>query len=168
VICRPRGDRPLRRAHHRPPGFDRHRIEETNRGPRVITSLPRAPLPSARNEQSRRLDLHHLSKRKWAPVELAHTAGRIRACAAIITAGIARLVISGYSERGDPSVRLERKFLAVNTQSNSANLGYNVISKYAGAGVDYICLDEPEVRLEALSSVCLFGHHRRHNTILSS
>jgi len=36
-------------------------------------------------------------------------------------------------------------FLAVNTQSNSANHGYNLISKYARA--DYICIDEPEVRL---------------------
>lgn len=37
------------------------------------------------------------------------------------------------------------KFLAVNTQTNSANLGYNLITKYSRA--DYICIDEPEVRL---------------------
>ena len=35
--------------------------------------------------------------------------------------------------------------LAVNTQANSANLGYNVITKYPCA--DYVCLDEPEARL---------------------
>ncbi len=40
-------------------------------------------------------------------------------------------------------------FTAVNTQSNSANLGYNVISKYEGTGIDYACLDEPEARLDA-------------------
>jgi len=37
------------------------------------------------------------------------------------------------------------KFLAVNTQTNSANAGFNLITKYPKA--DYICLDEPELRL---------------------
>ena len=36
-------------------------------------------------------------------------------------------------------------FLAVNAQSNSANHGYNLISKYGRA--DYICIDQPEARL---------------------
>lgn len=36
-------------------------------------------------------------------------------------------------------------FLAVNTQTNSANAGFNLITKYPRA--DYICLDEPEMRL---------------------
>jgi len=36
-------------------------------------------------------------------------------------------------------------FLAVNTQANSANSGFNVITKYPSAR--YICLDEPELRL---------------------
>ncbi len=38
------------------------------------------------------------------------------------------------------------KFLAVNTQSNAGNMGYNTISKYSRA--DYVCIDEPEIRLE--------------------
>lgn len=38
-----------------------------------------------------------------------------------------------------------RSFLAVNTQSNSANLGYNLIVKYPRA--DYVCIDAPEARL---------------------
>ena len=37
------------------------------------------------------------------------------------------------------------RFLAVNTQSNSANLGYNLITKYGRA--DYVCIDAPEARL---------------------
>lgn len=37
------------------------------------------------------------------------------------------------------------KFLAVNVQTNSANLGFNVITKFPRA--DYICIDEPEIRL---------------------
>lgn len=36
-------------------------------------------------------------------------------------------------------------FLAVNAQSNSANHGYNLISKYRRA--DYVCIDGPEARL---------------------
>jgi bifunctional ADP-heptose synthase (sugar kinase/adenylyltransferase) len=37
------------------------------------------------------------------------------------------------------------RFLAVNTQSNSANLGYNLITRYPRA--DYVCIDAPEARL---------------------
>lgn len=37
------------------------------------------------------------------------------------------------------------KSLAVNAQSNSANLGYNLITKYNKA--DYICIDAPEAQL---------------------
>jgi len=38
------------------------------------------------------------------------------------------------------------RFLAVNTQTNAGNLGYNFISKYPRA--DFIAIAEPEVRLE--------------------
>ncbi len=37
------------------------------------------------------------------------------------------------------------RFLAVNTQTNSANAGYNLITKYPRA--DFVCIDEPEIRL---------------------
>lgn len=37
------------------------------------------------------------------------------------------------------------KYLAINCQTNSANLGFNLITKYSKA--DYICIDEPELRL---------------------
>jgi len=36
-------------------------------------------------------------------------------------------------------------FLAINVQTNSANLGFNLITKFKRA--DYICIDEPELRL---------------------
>ena len=39
------------------------------------------------------------------------------------------------------------KFLALNTQSNSANLGFNPVTKYRRA--DFVCIDEPELRLAA-------------------
>ena len=39
----------------------------------------------------------------------------------------------------------ESKFLAVNAQTNSANVGFNLITKYPRA--DYVCIDDPEMRL---------------------
>jgi sugar/nucleoside kinase (ribokinase family) len=36
-------------------------------------------------------------------------------------------------------------FLAVNTQANSANYGFNTVTKYPRA--DYVCIDGPEARL---------------------
>ena len=39
------------------------------------------------------------------------------------------------------------KFIAVNTQTNAGNRGYNTISKYPRA--DYICIDDPEIRYDA-------------------
>lgn len=37
------------------------------------------------------------------------------------------------------------KFLALNTQTNSSNIGFNLVTKFPRA--DYICIDEPELRL---------------------
>ena len=37
------------------------------------------------------------------------------------------------------------KFLAINAQTNSANIGFNLITKYSRA--DYVCIDDPEMRL---------------------
>lgn len=39
----------------------------------------------------------------------------------------------------------EARFLAVNAQTNSANYGFNLISRYKKA--DYVCIDAPEARL---------------------
>lgn len=47
------------------------------------------------------------------------------------------------------------RFLAVNTQSNSANLGYNLITKYPRA--DYVCIDAPEARLAMSDRVATIG-----------
>lgn len=44
------------------------------------------------------------------------------------------------------------RFLAVNTQTNSANIGYNLITKYPRA--DYICIDEPEAKLAVGDKFC--------------
>ena len=42
-----------------------------------------------------------------------------------------------------------KKFLALNTQSNSANHGFNAVTNYDRA--DYVAIDEPELRLAARS-----------------
>ncbi len=54
----------------------------------------------------------------------------------------------GHGMIGRSTVNLlseKSKFLAVNTQSNSANMGYNLIHKYPRA--DFVCIDAPEARL---------------------
>ncbi len=52
----------------------------------------------------------------------------------------------GFITRDIVEVLCKRsKFLAVNTQTNSANMGFNLITKYKRA--DYVCIDEPEIRL---------------------
>ena len=53
----------------------------------------------------------------------------------------------GFLNRTITGVLNKAKFLAVNAQSNSANMGYNLITKYDR--MDYLCIDEPEVRLAA-------------------
>jgi rfaE bifunctional protein nucleotidyltransferase chain/domain len=39
------------------------------------------------------------------------------------------------------------RFLALNTQANAANLGFNLVTKYPRA--EYVCIDEAEIRLAA-------------------
>ena len=52
----------------------------------------------------------------------------------------------GFLGRRAATTLSERsRFVAVNTQANSANMGFNLITKYAHA--DYVCIDEPEIRL---------------------
>jgi len=51
------------------------------------------------------------------------------------------------TERAVESVCQKAKFLAVNTQANAGNRGFNTVSKYPRA--DFISLGEPEVRLDA-------------------
>ena len=49
------------------------------------------------------------------------------------------------TRRGASHLAEKAPFLAVNTQTNSANMGYNLITKYPRA--DYVCIDKPEIRL---------------------
>jgi len=45
------------------------------------------------------------------------------------------------------AIEKDAKILAINTQINAANAGYNLITKYHNP--NYVCLDEPEIRLAA-------------------
>ncbi len=56
----------------------------------------------------------------------------------------------GHGLMTEPATRAATeasRFAAVNAQSNSANMGYNLVTKYKRA--DYICVDAPEARLAA-------------------
>ena len=48
-------------------------------------------------------------------------------------------------------LKQKAKFLSINCQSNSANLGFNLITKYPKS--DFICIDEPELRLAASDNI---------------
>lgn len=45
------------------------------------------------------------------------------------------------------NLKEKAKFLAINCQTNSANMGFNLITKYQKC--DYICIDEPELKFAA-------------------
>jgi len=49
------------------------------------------------------------------------------------------------SPRAASAIASRTRFLAVNTQANAANFGFNLITKYPRAS--YVCIDEPEIRL---------------------
>jgi len=54
----------------------------------------------------------------------------------------------GHGIIGDSTVDLlceKSRFLAVNTQTNAGNAGFNLITKYPRA--DYVCIDTPEARM---------------------
>lgn len=56
----------------------------------------------------------------------------------------------GHDAIGESAINLicrHAKFLAVNTQTNTLNFGFNLITKYPRA--DYLCIDLPEARLAA-------------------
>jgi bifunctional ADP-heptose synthase (sugar kinase/adenylyltransferase) len=57
------------------------------------------------------------------------------------------LVVTDFGHGAMPEVYPGGKFFAVNAQTNSANIGYNLITKYESA--DYIVIDESEARLAA-------------------
>jgi bifunctional ADP-heptose synthase (sugar kinase/adenylyltransferase) len=58
----------------------------------------------------------------------------------------------GHGMLGPQAVEVlceQARFLAINTQVNAGNLGFNTVSKYRRA--DFVCVSEVEIRLEARS-----------------
>src|SRR6185436_18255219 len=49
------------------------------------------------------------------------------------------------TEAATRAITSRSRFVAVNAQSNSANMGFNLVTKYDRAG--YVCIDTPEARL---------------------
>jgi len=62
-----------------------------------------------------------------------------------VAEGYDAIVVADFGHGEIPA--LPDGFIAVNAQTNSANIGYNLITKYTRA--DYIVIDEPEARLAA-------------------
>jgi rfaE bifunctional protein nucleotidyltransferase chain/domain len=64
----------------------------------------------------------------------------------------------GHGLIGPSSIECQQskaRFLAVNAQSNSANLGYNLVTRYRRA--DYLCIDAPEARLAMGDRISAIG-----------
>jgi rfaE bifunctional protein nucleotidyltransferase chain/domain len=64
----------------------------------------------------------------------------------------------GHGLIGPSAVRAlteHSRFLAVNAQSNSANMGYNLVTKYPKA--DYVCIDAPEARIALSDRISPIG-----------
>jgi rfaE bifunctional protein nucleotidyltransferase chain/domain len=74
----------------------------------------------------------------------------------------------GHGLLGSSSIELLSRtapFLAVNCQSNSANLGFNLITKYPRS--DYVCIDAPEARLATADRTSPIGEvARRLETLI--
>lgn len=62
-----------------------------------------------------------------------------------VPTGYDAIIVADFGHGEMPAI--PSGFLAVNAQTNSANVGYNLITKYDHA--DYIVIDEPEARLAA-------------------
>jgi len=76
----------------------------------------------------------------------AEVIGKFAGCAAdydlVIATDFGHGMLTGKIRQ---ELQTRSRFLAVNAQSNSANHGFNLITKYRRA--DYVCIDAPEARL---------------------
>lgn len=73
---------------------------------------------------------------------LAHIKKKIRSYDIVIVSDFGHGMLSGNLIR---LLEKHARFLAINVQSNSANMGFNLVTKYRRA--DLVCIDELEIRL---------------------
>ena len=128
-------------------------VRESLRPNCKLDSVSRPEAPSTRKVRfvdpgyMRKLfEVYHMDDSPLVPPLQDEVDGRIEA--AIADADLVIAADFGHGMIGRSTVKLlteKAKFLAVNTQTNSANTGYNLITKYPRA--DYICIDAPEARL---------------------
>lgn len=137
-------------------GDSRERFIRDNLKPNVtLTPLYREGAPTTR--KSRYIDPSYLQKLfevyfiDDSPLP-AHVEDQLKALIAERAGGFDLVVAADFGHgllRGDAIAMMaeQSRFLAVNTQTNSANYGYNLITRYPKA--DYVCIDAPEARLAA-------------------
>ena len=119
----------------------------------ALTVVHRPDVPSTRKVRfidpgyMRKLfEVYHMDDSPLVPPLQDEVDGRIEE--AIAGADLVIAADFGHGLIGRSTVKLlteKSKFLAVNTQTNSANTGFNLITKYPRA--DYLCIDTPEARL---------------------
>lgn len=117
---------------------------------RVITTHGRPTIVKRRFLEpsflTKMFELQYLDDTPFGAEDSARVADAVRA--AIPGHDLLVAADFGHGMLTDPVKELlsrSGKYLAVNTQTNSANLGFNPITRYSH--VDYACIDEPEVRL---------------------
>lgn len=125
-----------------------------------LSAIRRADKPTTRKtrfiDQDDLRKLFELYTMDDAPLDAAEEA----ACTGLIAerAGDFDLVIVtdfGHgliTEAGIESLTRHARFLAVNAQTNSANRGFNLVTRYPRA--DYVCIDAPEARLACAEKSC--------------
>lgn len=87
------------------------------------------------------------SKERIAPPELERERFNVRLIEAVRDADVVVVIDFGHGLMDAKARHIVEgaKFLAVNAQTNAANHGFNMVTKYERA--HYICVDEPEARL---------------------
>ena len=119
----------------------------------TVYSVERAMAPTVRkvryvdrNQMRKMFEVYHMDDQPLAEGTQAQVNDFIRSKAAdydlviVNDFGHGMIANSTVAALTDSS-----RFLAVNTQTNSGNFGFNLISKFTGA--DYVCIDTPEARL---------------------
>ena len=119
----------------------------------TLTAIKRPGSPTTRKcrfvdtdySMRKLFEVYHMNDQPLAPALQAEFDNLIadRATSADVT--VVTDFGHGLISRSSIATLGKSKFLTVNAQSNSANYGFNLITKYPRA--DYICLDGPEARL---------------------
>ena len=128
-------------------------IQQRVKGNVTVYPVERAMAPTVRkvryvdsNQMRKMFEIYHMDDQPLAAGTQAKVDDFIRAKAADYDLVIVNDFGHGMIAASTVAALTEAsRFLAVNTQTNSGNFGFNLISKFTGA--DYVCIDTPEARL---------------------